>query len=139
MKFWSSCEPEKLLIREKYYIDLGTEYNIIKNPTLPPMSGRTHSDETKQIISDYQKKIDHPGRFKKGENNIMYGKPKSLGAGMPSQSIEVTDVKNNTTTCYDSIREAARELNLPNPTIISNYIKNNQKKPYKGKYTFNKI
>ena len=25
------CEPEKLLIREKYYIDLGTEYNIIKH------------------------------------------------------------------------------------------------------------
>jgi len=24
------CEPEKLLIREKYYIDLGSEYNIIK-------------------------------------------------------------------------------------------------------------
>jgi len=33
------CEPEKLLIREKYYIDFGSEYNIIKDPTLPPMSG----------------------------------------------------------------------------------------------------
>src|SRR5437588_6605821 len=45
------CEPEKLLIREKYYIDLGSEYNIIKDPALPPMSGRKHTDETKQIIS----------------------------------------------------------------------------------------
>jgi len=38
------CEPEKLLIREKYYIDLGAEYNIIKDPTLPPMSGREHTN-----------------------------------------------------------------------------------------------
>ena len=45
------CEPEKLLIREKYYIDFGSEYNIIKDPTLPPMSGRNHSEETKQKIS----------------------------------------------------------------------------------------
>ena len=102
------------------------------------MSGRTHSDETKQIISDYQKKIDHPGRFKKGENNIMYGKPKSLGAGMPSQSIEVTDVKNNITTNYDSISEAARALNI-NKSVINLYFIRNQQKPYKGQYTFKKI
>jgi len=57
------CEPSKLLIREKYYIDLGSEYNIIKDPTIPPMSGRKHSDETKTIMSD----------DKKGENNSMYG------------------------------------------------------------------
>jgi len=35
--------------------------------------------------------------------------------------------------------EAARALNLPNFNIISNYIKNNKKKPYKGIYTFKKI
>jgi len=46
------CKPDKLLIREKYFIYLGSEYNIIKDPTLPPMSGRKHFDETKQIISD---------------------------------------------------------------------------------------
>jgi len=45
------CEVSELLIREKYYIDLGSEYNIIKNPTLPPMSGRKHSNETKIIMS----------------------------------------------------------------------------------------
>jgi len=26
------CEPDKLLVREKYYIDLGAKYNIIKDP-----------------------------------------------------------------------------------------------------------
>jgi hypothetical protein len=37
------------------------------------------------------------------------------------------------------MREAARTLNLPNHQAISNYIKDNRKKPYKGQYTFKKI
>ena len=56
-----------------------------------------------------------------------------------SQQIEVIDLKEITTTYYNSFREAARALNIPNHCIISNYIKNNQKKPYKGRYTFKKI
>jgi len=35
--------------------------------------------------------------------------------------------------------EAARALNLPSYKAISDFIKNNQKKPYKGLYTFKKI
>jgi len=132
------CEPDKLLIREKYYIDLGTEYNIIKDPTIPPMSGREHTNESKKKISDHQKKIDHPGRFNKGDNNIMYGKPKSLGAGMPSQSIEVFDLQEKITTSYVSISTAARALGISS-SVINMYFFNNQKKPYKGRYTFKKI
>ena len=49
------CEVSELLIREKYYIDLGTEYNTVKDPTIPPMSGRKHSDESKQIMSEARK------------------------------------------------------------------------------------
>jgi len=56
----SSCEPDKLLIREKYYIYLGAEYNIVKDPTIPPMPGRTHSEETKQILSEKLKGENHP-------------------------------------------------------------------------------
>jgi len=52
---------------------------------------------------------------------------------------EVTDITNNTTTSYDSIGEAARALNLPSHKAISDYIKNNKKKPYKGRYTFKKL
>jgi len=45
------CEPEKCIEREKYYIDLSeSEYNIVKDPTLPPFLGRNHSDKTKQNI-----------------------------------------------------------------------------------------
>jgi len=123
------CSPDKCLIREKYYLDIyKPEYNISKDPAAP-MSGRTHSDETKIIMSD----------AKKGENHPMFGKPRAEGFGKPSQQIEVTDIKNNTITSYDSINKAAIALNLPNHNIISNYIQRNKKKPYKGRYTFKKI
>jgi len=83
-----------------------------------PNYGKTHSDETKKkIMSD----------AKKGENNPN------------SSKIEVTDLKEITTTSYNSFREAARALNLPSHKAISNYIKKNKKKPYKGRYTFKKI
>jgi len=94
-----------------------------------PMFGKNHTEETKTIMSD----------IKKGEKNPMYNKSKPEGAGKASQGIEVFEIKNNTTTYYDSINEAARALNISSHNIISNYIKNNQKKPYKGKYTFKKI
>ena len=85
------CSVSDLLIREKDYWDiLNPEYNISKDPSAP-MSGRTHSDatkkilsdankgktfseETKQIMSDVQKKSENSGRFKTGENNPNYGK-----------------------------------------------------------------
>jgi len=72
------------------------------------------------------------------ENHPMLGKPRPEGAGMPSQAIEVIDNKNNQTTTYDSIREAARALNI-NHTRIVKYFANNQTKPYKGRYTLQKL
>jgi len=85
----------------------------------------------KKKISDTCKKIDNPSRFKKGQ-------PKIEGSGTPSQQIEVTDITNNITTSYDSIRSAARTLNI-HFKIISKYIIRNQQKPYKGQYTFKKL
>jgi group I intron endonuclease len=144
------CEPSKLLIREKYYIDLGAEYNIIKDPTLPPMSGRKHSDKSKKIMSDAKKgtnhsdetnkimsEIENSGDYKTGNNHPNYGK-KVEGSGSPAQAIEVIDITNDTTTSYDSINEVARALNI-NQSSISKFLKNNQQKPYKGIYTFRKI
>ena len=68
----------------------------------------------------------------------MYNKPRPKGAGNPSQAIEVTNIKNNTTINYDSMHEAARALNI-NKGVIDMYFLRNQKKPYKGLYTFKKI
>ena len=46
------CEPEKCIEREKYYINFsGSEYNTVKDTTIPPMSGRNHSEETTKIMS----------------------------------------------------------------------------------------
>jgi hypothetical protein len=67
------------------------------------------------------------------------GKPRAEGAGKPFQKVEVFDKKTNKTTTYNSISEAARALNLSNHKIITNYILRNQKKPYKGIYTFKKV
>jgi group I intron endonuclease len=160
------CEPNKCLIREKHYWDiLNPEYNIAQDPTAP-MSGRKHSDESrkkisdskigskhsdesKQIMSDSHKKIDHSGRFTTGHKHLEETKKKISdankgqvrpeGAGSPSQAIEVFDLQEKTKTTYNSIHAAARALNIPNFRAIANYIKNNQKKPYKGKYTFKKL
>jgi group I intron endonuclease len=92
-----------------------------------PMYGQNHSDESKKIMSD----------IKKGKNHPNFGKKKYEGAGSPSQQIKVSDIKNNTTTYYDSISEAARVLNIKQSTI-SSYIICNQQKPYKGIYSFSK-
>ena len=96
-------------------------------------------------MSDTAKKIDHPGRFKTWHktsdetktimSEAKKGQPKPKGSGNPSQSIEVTDIKNNTIISYDSISEAARALNINESSIRSN-LKSNNKKPYKKRYMF---
>jgi group I intron endonuclease len=64
------CDKEKCIEREKYYINLlGTEYNTVKDPTIPPMSGRKHSEESKTKISDAVKKSENPSRFKTGHKH----------------------------------------------------------------------
>jgi len=71
---------------------------------------KNHSDEAKRKISEAQ--------------------PTSI-------KIEVTDIKNNITTTYNSMSEATRALNI-HKSVIDNYFNRNQQKPYKGLYTFNK-
>jgi group I intron endonuclease len=92
------------------------------------MLGHSHSDETRKKISDAQT----------GDNNHMYGKPRPEGAGSPSQAIEVFDLQENTKTSYNSMNEAARALNIRCESI-KKYFARNQKKPYKGRYTFKKL
>jgi len=129
------CSPEKCLEREAFYLKkFKPKYNISLNPSAP-FSGRKHSNKTKQIMSDTAKKIDHPGRYKTGEENPMHGKPKPEGAGRVSQPIEVTDITNNTTTSYNSIREAARALEI-NESSIRRNLKSNSNKSYKNIYMF---
>jgi len=115
------CKKEICVEREDFYLSTEKhEYNILEKAG--SSKGRKHSDKSKKIISEAKK-----------------GQARPEGAGKPSQVIEVTDIKTNKTTTYDSIHEATRALQIYNHKIISNYFLRNQKKPYKGRYTFKKV
>jgi NUMOD1 domain len=67
------------------------------------------------------------------------GKPRPEGAGIPSQNIEVIDIKNNNKiTSYDSMSAAALALGIKQ-SRISTYFRQNQKSPYQGRYIFKKV
>jgi len=76
------CKVSELLAREKYYINLlKSEYNIIQDPTIPPMLGRSHLEESKQKISNSKKgrKLTSENIAKisaalKGKNHPFFGK-----------------------------------------------------------------
>ena len=55
-----------------------------------------------------------------------------------SEAIIVTDLKANTVTGYNSMSAAARALGIGKASII-NHFRNNQQKPYKGRYTFSEV
>lgn len=77
-----------------------------------PMFGKTHSEEVRAKL--YTSQIDN------------------------CQKIEIFDKDKNETTTHDSIRAAARALNIKQSRIAT-YFSQNQKKPYKGRYIFKKI
>jgi len=75
-------------------------------------------------------------KLKKKISDALKGQQRPSGS--PYQAIEVTDIKNDTTTSYDSMSAAAIALNI-NIRWISDYFVRNQVKPYKGRYTFKKL
>jgi hypothetical protein len=58
-----------------------------------------------------------------------------------SKKLEVLDLKTNTTTVYNSVNAAARDLNLHERRISEYFfrVENGSTKPYKGRYVFRKI
>ena len=131
------CDPKDVISREQYYLDLlKPQYNILKNAY--SLLGYKHSAESLAKISARALGRIFSEEHKTKLSEALKGKPRPSGSGKPSQQIEVTDIKNNTTTTYNCIREAARALNIAQPTINS-YFSRNQKKPYKGRFIFTKI
>ena len=55
-----------------------------------------------------------------------------------SIGIEVIDLKQNTTTFYPSMSQAAKTLNISTTAIVNFFIKN-QIKPHKSRYLFKKV
>ena len=131
------CSPEDLIEREQYYFkSLEPYYNILK--IAGSSLGYTHSQETKDKMSAAKKGENHPCLGRTGEKHPLFGKPRAEGSGRPSQQISVIDNKTNQTTTYDSMREAARALNIPFQSISAYFIKN-RTKPFRGQYTFKKL
>jgi group I intron endonuclease len=138
------CEAEKCIEREGYFIKLLVPaYNIIQDPTLPPMTGRTHSAETFKQMSEAQQGENHPmfgkthsDETRKKISDSLQGRSRPSGSGNPSQKIEVFDKDTNLTTSYESIREAERTLHISNSSI-SCYLGTG--KLYKDKYIFTKV
>jgi len=151
------CEPSNVIAREQFYLNfLKPEYNILvkagsslgfkhteetkqkigeasqglkrSEETKRKMSeaqiGRRHSEDTKEKIRNAH----NPGRYLKGQR-------KREGAGRAPQAIEVFVLETGNKNTYESTREAGRALNIDS-SIISRYLRNNQKKPYKGRYIF---
>ena len=71
-------------------------------------------------------------------NSMLYKVKSWLNTPRYRNEIEVFDAKDNITTAYSSINEAAKILNIPRSAIV-NYFSRNQIKPYKNRYTFKKI
>lgn len=152
------CDPQNIIAREQYYFNIfRPEYNILKiagsmwghkhrEETLLKISkyriGCKHSEETKEKMRDAKKGKTLSEEIKYKMSVAKKGQPKIKGSGKPSQKIEVIDNKTNQTTTYDSMREAARALNIE-CSSISRYFKNNRHNPkpnpYKNRYIFTKV
>jgi len=162
------CEPEQCLDREDFYLSsLRHEYNILekagsslgfrhsdktkkimsgaKKGENNPFFGQNHSDETRKKMSEAKTGLqaaffgkNHSAESRKKISDAKLGQARPGGAGRPSQPISVFDKNTNETTIYDSIRAAARTLNMDSG-IISSYLKRNQQKPYKGQYIFKQV
>lgn len=138
------CTANNCIDREQYYIDLfKPEYNLLTKAgswfgfkhteeSLAKIAashlGKTHSLETRTKI----------GEAVGGKNHPMYGKPRAIGAGKPSQTISVIDIVKNTETTYISFSEAAVALGIRR-IAISTYISRNQQKPFKERYIFKRL
>ena len=130
------CEPEQCIERENYYLcSLPHEYNIL--PKAGSRLGHKHYDKTKKKISEAKKGKTLNEETKTKISDAMVGNTNAKNQ-LNSQQIQVLDEKTNQTTTYNSIREAARALNINNATIVQ-YFSNNQKKPYKNRYNFKKL
>jgi group I intron endonuclease len=126
------CSPAKCLKWEQKFLNfLKPEYNILQ--IAGSLLGFKHSEKTLNQLRGRKRSLEHKAKISAsmfGKNNAK-NQPSSL-------KIEVTDLEKNISTIFNSMGEAARALKIAQ-AIISTYFRNNQKKPYKGRYVFTKI
>lgn len=113
------CDKIKVIEREQFYIDLlCPKYNLLK--VVGSRFGVKHSDDTLRRLE----KMSLSQKGHKGSVNH----PKA-------KKIMVTDLKTNTSICYDSVNLAAKALNCGDSSILKN-LNSKKQKPYKGRYVF---
>lgn len=113
-------------------INLSTEYASL---TEAAKSLNTNKTVLKEYIL---KKIPYKGIYKL-ESNLSVSNYDSNYLNHPaSKKIEVIDLQLNTVTKYNSIRAAARALDIGYVSIAT-CLKRNQKSPYKDRYVFKNV
>jgi F-type H+-transporting ATPase subunit a len=139
------CLPEECIKLEQKHIKLFKPlYNILQ--IAGSSFGFKHSAETLANMRKKKLSEEHKANIsaaQKGKKKPWLNKPKSeehklkLTLAQPNCiKIKVTDLETNITTEYDSVKQAARALDLSSPNTIYMFFKQNQKKPYKGRYIF---
>jgi group I intron endonuclease len=112
----------------------------MKSPSRRRQGTRKHSEEVRKAMSENRM----------GENNSFYGKTFSEESLIklrehaknrdylprPGISVEITDLENNLTQTYSSIRDAAESLNVNVGALLVRE-KRGVKTPYRGRYIIN--
>lgn len=116
--------------------NLSTEYASL---TEAAKSLNTNKTTLKEYIScPRQEKTPYKGIYKL-ESNLSVSNYDSNYLNHPaSKKIEIIDLQLNTVTKYNSIRAAARALEIGYVSIAT-YLKRNQKSPYKNRYVFKNV
>ena len=107
------CSSADCLARENYYLNiLKSEYNIVQqSSTMPSRLGSVHTKVTIAKISKAQ-----PNRV----------------------TISITDLSTNTVKTYDSLSQAAKDINI-NRSYIARLCLKGQVTPIKGRYLVTKL
>jgi NUMOD1 domain len=89
------CDVNNVRAREQYYLDtLKPVYNILK--IAGTSLGFKHSEESKKKINKHLEKLNADKGIK----------------------VEITDIKNNTITVFDSVRKAAKTIGCDKSSIF---------------------
>lgn len=116
------CEPDKLILRERFYIDeLKPEYNILK--VAGSSLGLSHSDEAKHKMSESRK-----GKLHSAKTKALMSIPKSEAhkrkiSASQGTAIYVYDTQGSLVNTFNSAREAGKHFDCTSNTILK-YAKN---------------
>jgi len=125
------CEPNELIKREQYYIDiLKPEYNISK--TAGSRLGTKQSEETKQLISNarknyiitdaFKEKMKIVAKLRLGKKSFFFGKTHTIETKkrlslINSMPIKIMNIETKTEKYFTSNIEAAKYLGIGISTL----------------------